>query len=188
MCVGAASRWTLAAPSPVRTTAAFGLLLSEQALQPQPQQQGVAGARRRPVIPGIQRSFMVRPVAVRSVPLPGLPAQCIPYETARSPHCETLQAHADRPSRTVCCRRAGRIGAADAYRERRGAVVLRQLQGCLRSVLQEKPGSIQVPDPAAALPGKLHQEQALKTPSARGAISCRSFSGKRSSLCGPARL
>ena len=43
-------------------------------------------------------------------------------------------------------------------------VLLLQLQGRLRSVLQEEPGSLQVPGPAAALPGELHQEQALTRP------------------------
>ncbi len=39
---------------------------------------------------------MVWAVAVRCDSVPDLPAQCIPYEPARSPPCDTPQDHADR--------------------------------------------------------------------------------------------
>ena len=126
----------------------------DEAVQPSP---------RRTDEPGIQRSFMVHALAVRHR-LPGLPAQCIPYEPARSPPCDTPPDHIAHPGRVVDRARAGRADHVIRHRERRRAIVLLRLQGRLRSVLQKEPGSIEVPGAVAALPRDLHQEQTLTAP------------------------
>src|SRR3954447_3622564 len=133
---------------------------------------------------------MVHALAVRHRLL-GLPAQCIPYEPARSPPCDTPPDHIAHPGRAVDRARAGRADHVIRCRERRGTVMFLRLQGRLRSVLQEEPGSLEVPGAAAALPRDLYQEQALTAPSLTrqrrtALISWCSASDTQSDPCDPA--
>src|SRR5436190_11134234 len=119
---------------------------------------GLARRRRRTAstdAPGIQRSFMVWAVALRTAAC-RVSLQCSRYQLARSPPCDLPQVHSDRFGSAVSCRHA-HVGVG----RKSGGVLLVQLQGILRELLQKEPGSGQVSDPAAALPGKLHPPEAL---------------------------
>src|SRR5262249_12678284 len=86
-----------------------------------------------------------------------------PVRPGRRPACETPPDHADRHGGTVPRGRPGRPHDT-ALSRARGGVVFVRLQGRLRGVLQEEPGSLQVSDAAATLPRGLHPQQALIRP------------------------
>jgi hypothetical protein len=104
---------------------------------------------------GIQRSFMVWPVALRG-PLPASLSNVQRYQLARSPPCDLPEVHSDCFGSAVSCR-----GASPGLRGGRARVVLVLLPRILRKLLQKEPRPGQMPSPAAALPRGLHSKATL---------------------------